>query len=185
MECGEVEGHTPFAVLLAPFYYLPLLMGMVASAVWGAWHLYGLVRRDVMPMLQRRDMAGGRSASVVSESDNVPPQRPRTQTVLEMSECEESTPRAGRSERKFSFKIQQSWVRRGSRKKSKVGKTQSAPVWGEKEAESVSLQRLDRSDAPHKTEVTVEVREEEGEEHKSPLIVSTSFVQEDDSYTDI
>lgn len=187
-ECEEVEGHTPFAILLAPFYYLPLLVGVVASAAWGVWYLYGFVRSDVMPMLEQRN-AGGRSASIVSESDNVPPQRARTQTVLEMSECETSSPKAARSERKFSFKIQQPRIRRLSRKKNKVDKTQSAPVWGQKETESISLQRLDESDNLGKTEVTVEVREEGEEEkeegHKSPLIVSTSFVQEDDSYTEI
>ena len=52
VQCGDIEGHTTFASVLAAFYYVPLLLSLVALLVWTGYVLYSAVRTKGMPMYQ-------------------------------------------------------------------------------------------------------------------------------------
>ena len=139
--CAEPEGHTPFALLLIPFYYLPLLVALLALIVWTA----SLLRRMWnMPMLQRKE----KPVSPTSPLELGPGARTRTETVVDIREYkdEECGSEGGVSDggRRASFKVQQARVTWSSVKR-RLGRTLSRHQeyrGTEEVGESIKLQDL-------------------------------------------
>lgn len=90
--CGDVEGYTPFVLLLVVFYYVPVLLALVALLVWISRKLHSLAKNNCIPVKAKEEL----------ELSGSLPLRTRTQTVVEMSKSIDSSP-VPSGERKFSF----------------------------------------------------------------------------------
>ena len=178
-ECGEVEGYSQFTTVLGVFYYIPLVLGVGSLGVWGVWHLYRLIRNDCIPLLVEKDTDSA-TITPTSASGNIPA-RARTQTVVDMKECEPSSPHSppasAKVVKKFSFR------RLTSRKKKQLARALSEPL---PENSAIALQELHKQTSV-KEQGLKEVREEaEENEIKSPLVaVDYTAFDESDSFSEI
>lgn len=93
--CGDAEGYTPFVLLLVVFYYVPVLLALVALLVWISRKLHLLAKNNCMAVMQKE-------VEEELELSGSLPLRTRTQTVVEMSKSIDSSP-VPSGERKFSL----------------------------------------------------------------------------------
>lgn len=88
-DCSDVEGYTPFVVLLAVFYFLPVLVALVALGVWSCRLVYSLMRQqDCILMVMKKNGSESITSSQEEEEFAAMSSRTRTQTVVDVSEYE-------------------------------------------------------------------------------------------------
>ena len=121
-DCHDVEGVSAFTLILTPFYFLPIVLALLAGSVWGVWHLYQLVLNKWMPAMDSKKSAlSQRQGSILSNS----PSHPRTQTVVDLADFEEERP----PRRGSLFKTHTRWASR-KRKSLREGAKNSASASG-------------------------------------------------------
>lgn len=110
----DVQGYTQFAILLAPLYYFPFALALVLLLTYLCWLIYSLSQNSMMKT--KKEV---REKNTESESAEEPP-RKRTQTVIDLTECENASPSLEKSiNRRFSFEVRKPIIRLASRKSKK------------------------------------------------------------------
>lgn len=191
---SEVPGITNFVALLASFYYFPVLLALIVFFIWICWKVHSLIVNDCMPKMKKSKEA---NSDIVS-SYSVEETRKRTQTVVDMTQCQEASP-ALSSKVNNQFKlVQKPHIRLASRRKSKIKVSSSLDNNRTSEAvpmkdlsrrsSSMKLKHRDKTDSRTKLEqrdetnsrTKLEQRDETNSRTKpqkpnSPLIASTTF----------
>lgn len=177
--CAGPEGHTSFTLLLAPFYYLPLLMVLLALMVW----LSNYLRQMKMPMFQHKEKP------VQPTSPLEPPtgSRTRTQTVVDIREYkdEECGSEGGESDRgrRASFKTRVTWFS----VKKQLGRRLSWRRGTDGVRESIKLQDLKTEKLPIPERSTGGGSERNTESGAEQTLLTTVIneLDTDDSYSNI
>lgn len=121
--CGDIRGFSPFTLLLAPFYYFPLFLCLVAGGVLGVWYVYVSVRKKWLAVTTTEKDLKRNPSSIMSPTPL--PAHPRTQTVVDLSEMNEEAPEQRKGsfrERKGTFRGRFRWSKKRHLSKSDSNK---------------------------------------------------------------
>ncbi len=113
--CSEIQGHSSFVKLLASIYYIPVLLMLVWMGVWGTHLAWRFIKNDCIPLMEKKEEQDNNLETSFSPSISA---RIRTQTVIELSNCEDSSPKPFKG-RKFSFRSKRASIKSASTKQKK------------------------------------------------------------------
>jgi hypothetical protein len=184
--CAELEGYTPFVQLLAPFYYLPVLLVLTAAVIWLCLRLWRLSKEGTIPMMPHKKMPASPSLK-----ESVVVARTRTETVVdirEYNEDESSEKGSGKlRQRKASFDVRQALGNWSSVKK-RLGRSLSRHKEVPKEEKKVEIELQDMVSTDKK--LSLDGVESEHSTGSNPdtgqtLLTETATFDDDDSYSNI
>ena len=85
--CLQLSGMSPFAILLTPFYYLPLLIALVVCLSWVGYYSYQWLKDCRKVYKNRQNIESDPETSIASPFE-LTRMRARTQTVVDIQEYE-------------------------------------------------------------------------------------------------
>ena len=102
---SDVDGYTPFTILLANFYYFPLALTLAVMAAYLSWLLYSFVHTQ-----KTEESVHTQKTEENSENLDIAEQkRQRTETIVDLKQLESmsSSSDKGAVSKRFSFKDKQ------------------------------------------------------------------------------
>lgn len=150
--CSTDIEYTPFVILLGILYYFPLVIAVATLVSYIGFRLLSYIRKDIVPMMEKNSEGSVDKLPTSAKVATPDRQRTRTQTFVDISNCEPASPSPVVVQKKqFSFKIKKPSLRFGSRKRKKEEK-------GEKNSFSpglpdIPMEKLNKTS----TEVKVEL----------------------------